>query len=322
MISFGDLYASESNSPSGSTPALPMPLEDYTRFGRQMILSSVGLSGQLNLRNASVMVIGAGGLGCPALLYLARAGVGRIAIVDHDQVEVSNLHRQVLHTNLTVGMNKADGASSGIKIDVYPVRFSAETLTTNQGSLPPLSEFSILLDCTDNADTRYLISDACAASGLTLVSGAAIRTEGQLSVWNLPIPDTQRGPCYRCIFPEPIESRLEQRCEDEGVLGPIVGLVGVLMALETIRLLIGTHGSSSLHSKLLLVPSFRTIKLRKAQVNCRGCSPTAQLEFRNKLNQSISSTHQPKTCGRSALPDGTVRCFERVSADVSKLLSF
>ncbi|KAH9812705.1 molybdopterin synthase sulfurylase [Melampsora americana] len=300
---------------------LPMPLDDYTRFGRQMILSEIGLKGKsIKLKNSSIMVIGAGGLGCPALLYLARAGVGRIAIVDHDIVELSNLHRQVLHTNLTVGMNKAEsaklgilaGTSSEMKIDVYPIRFSLESLSTqsNQRIIP--TDFSIILDCTDNSETRYLISDVCSATGIPLISGAAIRTEGQLSIWNLPINDHQRGPCYRCIFPVPIESRLEQRCEDEGVLGPIVGLVGVLMALESIRFLIGTHDHVP---KLLLIPSFRTIKLRQAQANCSGCSPESQLAFRNQLSNSISSTQHPKTCGKSVLPEGTVPCFERISSD-------
>lgn len=140
----------------------------------------------------------------------------------------------------------AFSGTTGLTIDTYPIAFTSHTLASSV--FPSLQQFSLVLDCTDNAQTRYLISDACAASGTTLVSGAAIRTDGQLSIWNLPLSDG-RGPCYRCIFPEPIEERLEQRCEDEGVLGPIVGLVGVLMALEALQLLTHTHGSShgSLH---------------------------------------------------------------------------
>lgn len=228
-----------------------------------MIVPEVGLSGQLKLRQASVLVIGAGGLGCPALLYLVRAGVGQISIVDHDKVELSNLHRQVLHSEFTLGMNKAESArivllagNRSAHIDAYPMPFAMDRLSKPTTGLPPdsgndylpeLGRFSLVLDCTDNPTSRYLISDACAAFGIPLVSGAAIRSQGQLSVWNLPsspssLPGT-RGPCYRCIFPETEQIRFE-RCADEGVLGPTVGLVGVLMAWEAIRLLLGTHGSS------------------------------------------------------------------------------
>ncbi|KAG0144423.1 hypothetical protein CROQUDRAFT_659977 [Cronartium quercuum f. sp. fusiforme G11] len=211
-------------------------------------------------------------------------------------------------------MNKAESAKIGIlagtpgtQIDTYATPFAAETLANpTKRSLPPLNEFSLVLDCTDNLQTRYLISDACAAAGLTLVSGAAIRTEGQLSVWNLPLEGGGRGPCYRCIFPEPVEDRLEQRCEDEGVLGPVVGLVGILMALEAVRLLTGTHNCVP---TMLLIPSFRTIKLRKAQTHCNGCGLEAKTRFFERLHQQPTS----KPCGRPALPPDIVPLFKRIS---------
>ncbi|KNZ48097.1 hypothetical protein VP01_590g3 [Puccinia sorghi] len=268
------------------------------RYGRQMIVSQVGLSGQTKLRRASVLVVGAGGLGCPALLYLARAGVGNISIVDHDTVELSNLHRQVLHSDSTLGLNKAESArinllagNPSVNITAYPIPFLKSRMAGSPvDGLPDMRDFAVVLDCTDNPASRYLLSDVCAAYKIPLVSGAAIRAEGQLSVWNLPSPDHdsphdgQRGPCYRCIFPESHLIRAE-RCADHGVLGPAVGVVGVLMAWEAIRLLIGNH---DLKPKLLLVPSFRTIKLRKAKKDCLGCSNKSTSAFLEGIKMQTS----------------------------------
>jgi len=152
-----------------------------------------------------------------------------------------------------------------------------------------MGDFGVVLDCTDNPASRYLLSDVCAAYKIPLVSGAAIRAEGQLAVWNLPSPaqdppHDQRGPCYRCIFPQSDLIRAE-RCLDHGVLGPAVGVVGVLMAWETIRLLIGTH---DLKPKLLLVPSFRTVKLRKAKKDCLGCSNASISAFLDGIKMQTS----------------------------------
>lgn len=152
-----------------------------------------------------------------------------------------------------------------------------------------MGDFGVVLDCTDNPASRYLLSDVCAAYKIPLVSGAAIRAEGQLAVWNLPSPaqdppHDQPGPCYRCIFPQSDLIRAE-RCLDHGVLGPAVGVVGVLMAWETIRLLIGTH---DLKPKLLLVPSFRTIKLRKAKKDCLGCSNASISAFLDGIKMQTS----------------------------------
>ncbi|KAH9470443.1 hypothetical protein MJO28_003671 [Puccinia striiformis f. sp. tritici] len=317
-----------------------LAIDDYTRYGRQMIVSQVGLPGQLKLSRASVLVIGAGGLGCPALLYLVRAGIGNISIVDHDIVELSNLHRQILHTDFTVGMNKAESAKLNllagnptVKITAYPIPFTKSRMSNSTTPtdwttyLPNMNEFTLVLDCTDNPTSRYLISDACSAYDIPLISGAAIRTEGQLSIWNLPLIKTSsekdRGPCYRCIFPESDQIHPE-RCADQGVLGPTVGLVGVLMAWEAIRLLIHNH---DYQPKLLLIPSFRTIKLRKAKENCLGCSNSSKSKFLKQIQVQGSHTNVqgydentekdailPKVCSMSSTDQAVVEKSIRITA--------
>ncbi|GAB1521837.1 hypothetical protein RhiTH_004934 [Rhizoctonia solani] len=250
-----------------------LALDEYVRYGRQMILPGFGLPSQLALRNSSILVLGAGGLGCPALMYLASAGVGRVTIVDHDLVEVSNLHRQILH---------------GVDMTL-PVVFA------------PNVRFHAVLDCTDTPSTRYLLSDVTARLGIPLISGAAQRTDGQLVVYNLPpsAPLDPRnaknhtdptvnateitstvGPCMRCIFPSVSRTGAgAERCSDVGVLGPVVGVIGVLMALETIKILTGfgieecqLHTPSMLLFTGLSPRPFRNIKLRPRQSKCPGCS--------------------------------------------------
>ncbi|KAI8443995.1 molybdopterin synthase sulfurylase [Phakopsora pachyrhizi] len=287
-------------------------LDEFKLYGRQMILSDVGLRGQIKLKSSSVLVIGAGGLGCPALLYLSRAGIGKISIVDNDVVEVSNLHRQVLHSTSTVGMNKAESAklalrsgNSFVEIKSYTVPFTERNIrnktrriktdeTDSKIYLPDLDEFDIVLDCTDNPKTRYLISDACVANRKTLVSGACIRVQGQLSTWNLDGSsdlnlchgERARGPCYRCVFEEDVGLEAE-RCSDEGVMGPIVGLVGILMAWETLKILLKIH---DLKPKLLLIPSFRTVKLRGSIPNCKGCGKGSEERFWDRIDKAQSSS--------------------------------
>ena len=244
----------------GESASRPMPLADYRRYGRQMILKPVGLPGQLALRRARVLVVGAGGLGCPALLYLATAGVGRIGIVDHDTVELSNLHRQVLHTESSIGLPKAESARRALIECVTALlrrrprrRNATIDITAHVCAFDELvaDGYDLVLDCTDNASTRHRINAACVDRGITLVSGAAIRTDGQLSVWNLALADGARGPCYACVFPpSSAVDEASQRCEDEGVLGPVTGVIGTLMACEAIRLLTGSHGASGLAAHL------------------------------------------------------------------------
>ncbi|KAH9958540.1 hypothetical protein BC827DRAFT_1261225 [Russula dissimulans] len=246
-------------------------LDDYKRYGRQMILDGIGLPGQLKLQHAAVIVVGAGGLGCPALQYLAAAGVGRIGIIDHDVVELSNLQRQTLHTESRLGMPKAESAAraliqinSRLRVDAL-----ADALTpANARAL--LEPYDVILDCTDNPATRYLLSDTAVLLGKPLVSGAAQRFDGQLCTYNLG----PEGPCYRCLFPKPPTSpEAAPTCEETGILGAVTGVIGSLQALEAIRLIVGLHDEQPclLVYAALGMPPFRSVKLRKRRAACPAC---------------------------------------------------
>ncbi|KAF5375527.1 hypothetical protein D9615_009176 [Tricholomella constricta] len=224
----------------------------------------------LGSQAASVVVVGAGGLGCPALQYLGAAGIGRIGVIDHDHVELSNLGRQILHSEETVGMPKAESAAQALKrlnshlvVDVITVAISA------QNAMSLLEPYDIILDCTDNAPTRYLLSDTAVALGKPLVSGAAQKFEGQLCVYNLG----DAGPCYRCLYPKPPAQDMVGTCEETGILGVVTGVIGNMQALETIRILTGLHDKKPtlLLFSALGSPQFRTIKLRSRKATCPAC---------------------------------------------------
>ncbi|KAJ4479958.1 hypothetical protein J3R30DRAFT_3288539 [Lentinula aciculospora] len=248
----------------------PLSLSDYRRYGRQMILDGFGLPGQLKLSNASVVVVGAGGLGCPALQYLGSSGIGRIGIIDHDRVELSNLQRQVLHTEETLGLPKAQSAAIALKRMNSNLKIDAITEALTPGNaLSLLEPFDVILDCTDNAPTRYLLSDTVVTLGKPLVSGAAQKFEGQLCVYNLG----ETSPCYRCLFPKPPAPENAGSCEETGILGVVTGIIGNLQALETIKILAGLHdyNSTLLLFSALSVPQFRSIKLRSRKPSCPAC---------------------------------------------------
>ncbi|KAH7919367.1 hypothetical protein BV22DRAFT_1075308 [Leucogyrophana mollusca] len=245
-------------------------LEDYPRYGRQMILDDFGLEGQLKLQRSSVVVIGAGGLGCPALQYLAAAGVGRIGIVDHDKVELSNLQRQVLHNEGTIGVHKSVSAADAIHKLNSRIQIDAVTDPLHSSNAVALLQpYDVILDCTDNAPTRYLLSDTAVSLGKPLVSGAAQKFEGQLCVYNLG----EDGPCYRCIFPNPPAMEMVGTCEETGVLGAVTGVVGTMQALEAIKIITGLHDgkASLLLFSALTMPFFRSIKLRAKKPTCTSC---------------------------------------------------
>lgn len=240
-----------------------------------MILDEFGLPGQLKLQDASVVVVGAGGLGCPALQYLAAAGVGRLGIIDHDVVELSNLQRQMLHTESRIGLPKADSAAQAIKqinsrVVVEPVVLALSP--SNAVSL--LSPYDIILDCTDNAPTRYLLSDTAVRLGKPLISGAAQKFEGQLCTYHLG----EDGPCYRCLFPKPPAPEMAGSCEETGILGAVTGVIGNLQALEAIKIITGLHEgkSSLLIYSALSFPPFRSIKLRTRRPTCPACGVEGQ----------------------------------------------
>ncbi|KAH9902517.1 hypothetical protein C8Q73DRAFT_633504 [Cubamyces lactineus] len=261
-------------------PQPQLPLPDYRRYGRQMILEGFGLEGQIKLQKASVVVVGAGGLGCPALQYLAAAGVGTLGIIDHDHVEISNLQRQVLHTESRVGMPKVLSAAEAIKqmnsrIQVNPVT----TALNSTNALELLAPYDLILDCTDNLPTRYLLSDTAVKLGKPLVSGAAQQFEGQLCTYNLPLKTSgqdqvhERGPCFRCLFPKPPAPEMAGSCEELGILGAVTGVIGNLQALEAIKILTGLHDGkpSLLMFSALGTPPFRSVKLRARTASCPAC---------------------------------------------------
>ncbi|KAI0259864.1 hypothetical protein BC834DRAFT_903633 [Gloeopeniophorella convolvens] len=280
-------------------------LDDYKRYGRQMILDGIGLPGQLKLQQAAVAVVGAGGLGCPALQYLAAAGIGRIGIIDHDVVELSNLQRQTLHTEARLGMPKAESAAHALKETNSRLRVDAiaEALVprTARALLTP---YDLILDCTDNPATRYLLSDTAVLLGKPLVSGAAQRFDGQLCTYNLGTD----GPCYRCIFPRPPVPEAAPTCEETGILGAVTGVIGSLQALEAVKIVVGLQDRSPalLVYSALALPPFRSIRLRKRRAACPACGTEGQ-----KMG-SIEQTDYVQFCG-GARPDWEARGLERGS---------
>ncbi|KAI8096313.1 Molybdopterin-synthase sulfurtransferase [Halteromyces radiatus] len=242
---------------------------DIRRFGRQLILPKWGKDSQLKLRNSSILIVGAGGLGAPAALYLGAGGVGRLGIVDHDDVDISNLHRQVIHTEAKQGMKKAISAMKAIhainsSCHVVPYTMSIDS----SNALDVIQQYDLVVDATDNVATRYLLNDACVLLKKPLVSGSALRYDGQLTVYNY-----QNGPCYRCLHPVPPPPETVGRCSDNGVLGVVPGVIGILQALEAMKVVTGLHPgeSSFLIFSALSNPMFRTMKLRNKKKDCQIC---------------------------------------------------
>lgn len=248
---------------------------EIARYSRQIILSEIGVQGQLKLKRASVLVVGAGGLGCPSSLYLAGAGVGHIGLLDYDEVELTNLHRQLLHTESTVGLTKVDSARAYLEELNSQIEVSTHhTQLTSDNALAILERYDIIVDATDNVATRYLLNDACVLLKKPLVSGSALQLEGQLTVYN-----HKTGPCYRCLFPTPPPPGTVTNCGDGGVLGAITGVIGALQALESIKIILGNDGVLS--GRLLLFDghqsAFRNLKLRGKKADCAVCSENASL---------------------------------------------
>ncbi|MGC8530661.1 MAG: HesA/MoeB/ThiF family protein [Acidiphilium sp.] len=222
---------------------------EITRYSRHILLKEVGGIGQARLRAASVLIIGAGGLGSPAALYLAAAGIGRIGLIDHDQVELSNLQRQIAHSEARIGMAKTASAAVAmaavnrlVTIEAHPARIDASNV--NQF----VAGYDLVLDGTDNFETRFLVADACVRAKRTLISAAVLRFEGQLSTFKPH--EGAHCPCYRCLYPEPPPAGLVPRCSEAGVLGPVTGVMGVLQATEAMKEILGI--GTSLAGVLLL----------------------------------------------------------------------
>ena len=246
----------------------PLSQEEILRYSRHLIIPEVGVEGQRRLKDARVLMVGAGGLGSPIGLYLAAAGVGRIGIVEFDTVDETNLQRQILHGTKDVGRKKVESARDRLH-DVNPhVEVVAhETRLTSENALEIVAQYDLVVDGTDNFATRYLVNDACVLLGKPNVYGSIFRFEGQSTIFC-----TKDGPCYRCLYPEPPPPGLVPSCAEGGVLGILPGLVGVIQATETVKLLTGI--GEPLVGRLLLVDAlamqFRTVKLRK-NPRCPAC---------------------------------------------------
>src|SRR3990170_3429441 len=251
-------------TPPGLSP------QEILRYSRHLIMPEVGMEGQLKLKAAKVLLIGAGGLGAPLGLYLAAAGVGRLGLVDFDVVDFTNLQRQVTFGTKDVGRPKLEAArerlrdlNPEIQIDLH------EAKLTSENALDILRPYDIVADGTDNFPTRYLVNDACVLLGKPNVYGSIFRFEGQATVFNYP-----GGPCYRCLYPEPPPPGLVPSCAEGGVLGVLPGIIGSIQAMETIKLILGT--GQPLVGRLLLFDAlamnFRELRLRK-NPSCSICGP-------------------------------------------------
>jgi sulfur-carrier protein adenylyltransferase/sulfurtransferase len=258
----------------GRTWATPKTLtpDQRNRYHRHLLLPEVGVEGQLKLLDSKVLLLGAGGLGSPAALYLAAAGVGTIGIIDMDVVDASNLQRQILHNLDRVGERKVDSAKKtltamnpDVNVVTYDVRLGADNVSDI------ISEYDVVVDGTDNFPTRYLVNDASLIARVPVVHGSIFRFEGQVTVF-----DPYNGPCYRCMIPEPPPAELAPSCAEAGVLGVLPGIVGSIQALEAIKILLGL--GDTLVGRLLsfdaLDESFRTFKVRR-DPECPACGPGA-----------------------------------------------
>src|SRR5438876_6415666 len=242
--------------------------QEVARYSRHLIMPEVGMKGQKRLKASRVLLIGAGGLGSPLGLYLAAAGVGRIGLVDFDVVDFSNLQRQVLHGTADVGRPKLQSARERIQAINPEVRVDPyETRLASANALRILGPYDVVIDGTDNFPTRYLVNDACVLLGKPNVYGSIFRFDGQASVF-----DASRGPCYRCLYPEPPPPHLVPSCAEGGVLGVLPGVIGTIQAIEAIKLIAGI--GEPLIGRLLLFDAlrmeFRRLKLKKDR-NCAIC---------------------------------------------------
>ena len=245
---------------------------ELNRYARHIALREVGGAGQKALKNAKVLVIGAGGLGAPALQYLAAVGVGRIGVIDDDVVENSNLHRQVIHKDAAIGMPKVFSAQTEMEAQNPFVEVRPYNRRLDENIAPELiAEYDLVLDGTDNFETRYLVNATCVAAGISLISGALSQWEGQLSVF-----DPARGaPCYQCIFPQAPADGLAPSCAEAGVIGPLPGVIGAMMALEAVKLITGA--GTPLHNQMVIYDALYGESRRIAiapRNDCPICAPT------------------------------------------------
>ncbi len=291
-----------------AAPALSA--EEVKRYSRHLILPEVGMDGQLKLKQSSVLCIGAGGLGSPAAMYLAAAGIGRIGIVDFDVVDYSNLQRQLLHGTSDVGRSKLASAKDKInalnphvQVDTYEVALSSEN------ALDLFAPYDVILDGTDNFPTRYLVNDACVLSGKPNAYGSIFRFEGQASVFA-----TKDGPCYRCLYPEPPPPGLVPSCAEGGVLGVLPGIIGVIQATEAIKVMLGI--GEPLIGRFLIYDAlnmkFRELRLRK-DPECPVCGTNPTVTKLIDYEQFCGMRPEPAAAsatGATAVSDWEITALE------------
>lgn len=264
------------NSPGWDGVGHGLTKHQVSRYSRQIVLPSFGVSAQSRLCSGSVLIVGAGGLGSPVALYLAAAGVGRIGLVDRDTVDLSNIHRQIIHTETNVGVHKVDSAASAIL-----ALNSSVSIDKHKDGFTPLNavhlvrQYDVVVDASDNPATRYLINDACVIAQKPLVSGAALGTDGQITVYCAG----GECPCYRCLFPIAPPPQNCARCVDAGVLGVLPGIIGTMQALETIKLL--SKVGEPMARKLLVVDGlsarYHSVLLRPRSPHCVACGDKPQI---------------------------------------------
>src|SRR5262249_6104641 len=294
----GDVLSIVPSIAGGSSAAaegVELDHDEILRYSRHLIMPEVALEGQKKLKAAKVLCIGAGGLGSPLALYLAAAGVGRMGIVDFDVVDFTNLQRQIIHSTSNVGKPKLESAKERIaEINPYVNVETYETALTSENALDILGEYDIIVDGTDNFPTRYLVNDACVLLGKPNVYGSIFRFEGQATVFY-----AQEGPCYRCLYPEPPPPGLVPSCAEGGVLGVLPGVIGVIQAIETVKLILGK--GDALIGRLVLFDAlkmkFRELRLRK-NPDCPICGPNRTIHELIDYNQFCGVTpHEQVSLG-------------------------
>jgi|SoiMethySBSTD1v2_1073268.scaffolds.fasta_scaffold57828_6 adenylyltransferase/sulfurtransferase len=299
--------------PTVETELPTLSQEEIKRYSRHLIMPEVGIDGQRKLKAGSVLCIGAGGLGSPAAMYLAAAGIGRIGIVDFDVVDFSNLQRQLLHGTKDVGRSKNESAKSRL-LDLNPhVQVdSYETALSSQNALDLFKGYDVILDGTDNFPTRYLVNDACVLTGKPNAYGSIFRFEGQASVFA-----AKDGPCYRCLYPEPPPPGLVPSCAEGGVLGVLPGIIGVIQATETVKLILGIGepliGRFMIYDALKM--RFRELKLKK-DPDCPVCGTHPTVTKLIDYEQFCGIHPEPQTAQTGA----SVNEWEITPVDLKKKL--
>ena len=253
---------------SNESPPLTLSREEITRYSRHLLMPEVGMDGQRKLKAARVVCVGAGGLGSPVAIYLAAAGVGTIGLVDFDEVDETNLQRQVLYSTADVGRPKLEAAADHLKaLNPNVAVDTHEAPLSSANALSILGAYDLVVDGTDNFPARYLINDACVLLGRPFVHGSVFRFEGQVAVFAVP-----GGPCYRCLYPEPPPPFLVPTCAEAGVLGVLPGIIGTIQATEAIKLILGA--GDSLAGRILVLEAlrmrFREVRLQK-DPDCPAC---------------------------------------------------